>query len=110
MLRSTSYTCRVKMSDWQKRSSRWELQASPAGSPTVLPVWRSLVAVAPRDDGSDSHHRNVNQDDIQAIMASFYALRQHRLHHLSMHIGEPVVAALEAVDEALMVNAHQVHD
>jgi hypothetical protein len=35
-------------------------------------------------------------------------LRQHRLHHVAVHIGEAVVAALELVGEALVVNAGEV--
>src|SRR4051794_33706387 len=34
-----------------------DLRDLHSGSTTVLPVWRSRVAVAPRDDGSDGQHR-----------------------------------------------------
>ena len=37
-------------------------------------------------------------------------LRQDPLHHLAMHVGEAVVAALEAVGQLRVVEAEQVQD
>ena len=37
-------------------------------------------------------------------------LRQNLLHHLAVHVGQAVVAALEAVGQPLVIEAEQVQD
>ena len=42
-----------------------------------------------------------------AVLASS---REHLLHDLAVHVGEPEVAALEAVGQLLVIDPHQVQD
>ena len=38
------------------------------------------------------------------------SLRENRLHQVAKHIGEPKIAAAEAIGEAFVVDAEQVQD
>src|SRR3954452_8020312 len=77
----------------------------------VLTQRRRSAPNPPRNAISQKHLRAQQAPWVRFKKRQDYAvLSQHLLNHVPMHVGQPEVAALEAVGELLVIEAEEVED